>query len=327
MPHPDSYLRHQRQRWTRHDAHLWVRPDAARFLPPGMDPAELYPTLARKPDAAKTAVFEAELAAEVAAGYRLLAVLREEVASLRAELKRRRLEEAKYSSTQPRVPAGNPRGGQWTDRSGGQGTVAGPSQDTGQSQDADLTQPMGNVDVGDVSGSSELGDLFQIKPSVARTDAANLSDSIGKIAADDSDRRYSVNLREEEVRGHTLDEHSGKSDLELEAEFKRRGYDTPYVSFVPRRLGSFASDESANDLVNRTLERNKATVDMVASGELKEAFITSRFGFITGREIFRPDPTERYYYFRPTYGVGVDIRHDPGSSRGYRVHTAYPRND
>jgi hypothetical protein len=328
MSPPDSpWLRHHRQRWLRHDAHLWIRPDAARFFPPGTDPAVINPTLPRKPDAAKAAAFEAELAAEVAAGYRLLAVLRDEVAELRAELKRRRELEAKYSPSQPRVPSGNPRGGQWTDRSGGGGTVAGPSQDAGQSQDADLTQPMGNVDLGDVSGSSELGDLFRIKPDGPRTDAANLSDSIGKIAADDSDRRYSVNLREEEVRGHTLGDHSRKSDLELEAEFKRRGYDTPYVSFVPRRLGSFASDESANDLVNRTLERNKATVDMVASGELQDAFVKARFGFITGREIFRPDPSERYYYFRPTYGVGVDIRHDPGSSRGYRVHTAYPRND
>jgi hypothetical protein len=326
-PSDSPWLRHHRQRWLRHDAHLWIRPDAARFFPPGTDPAVINPTLARKPDAAQAAAFEAELAAEVAKGYRLIAVLREQVAEIRAERKRLRLEEAKYSPSQPRVPTGNPRGGQWTDRSGGQGMVGSPSPDTGPSQDADLTLPMGDVDIGNVSGSSELGDLFLIKPSAARTDAGNLSDSVVKIAADDSDRRYSVNLREEEVRGHTLDEHSGKSDLELEAEFKRRGYDTPYVSFVPRRLGSFASDESANDLVNRTLERNKATVDMVASGELKDAFITSRLGFITGREIFRPDPTERYYYFRPTYGVGVDIRHDPGSSRGYRVHTAYPRND
>jgi hypothetical protein len=80
MPDSNAYDAHQRQRWTRHDAHLWVRHDAARFLPPGMDAADLYPTLARKPDAAKAAAFEAELAAEVAAGYRLLAVLREEVA-------------------------------------------------------------------------------------------------------------------------------------------------------------------------------------------------------------------------------------------------------
>ena len=328
MPPPDdSYLRHHRQRWLRHDAHLWIRPDAARWVKPGTDPADIYPTLKRKADAAKQAAFESELAAEVAKGYRLLAVLRAEVAELRAELKQRCELEAKYSPSQPRVPAGNPRGGQWTDRSGSQGTVAGPSQDTGQSQDANLAQPMGNVDIGDVSGSSEVRDLFRIKPDGPRTDAGNSSNSILKVAADDSDRRYSVNLREEEVRGHTLRDHSGKSDLEIEAEFKRRGYDAPFVSLVPKRFGSFASDESANDLVNRTLERNKATVDMVASGELKDAFIKARFGFITGREVFRPDPTERYYYFRNTYGVGVELRHDPGSSRGYRVHTAYPRND
>jgi hypothetical protein len=145
VPFPDdSWLRHHRQRWLRHDAHLWIRPDAARFFPPGTDPADINPTLPRKPDAAKAAAFEAELAAEVAAGYRLLAVLREEVASLRAELKRRRLEEAKYSPSQPRVPAGNPRSGQWTDRSGG--------QSTGTS----LAQPMGNVELGDANESSEL---------------------------------------------------------------------------------------------------------------------------------------------------------------------------
>jgi hypothetical protein len=119
MSPPDSpWLRHHRQRWQRHDAHLWIRPDAARFFPPGTDPAVINPTLPRKPDAAKVAAFEAEIEAEVAAGYRLLAVLREEVAGLRAELKRRRELEAKYSPSQPRVPAGNPRGGQWTDRSG-----------------------------------------------------------------------------------------------------------------------------------------------------------------------------------------------------------------
>src|SRR6201991_1105383 len=119
MPPPDSpWLRHHRQRWLRHDAHLWIRPDAARFFPPGTDPAVINPTLPRKLDAAKAAAFEAE----VAAGYRLLAVLREEVAELRAELKRRRAaerNESKYSPSQPRVPRGNPDGGQWTD--GGRG--------------------------------------------------------------------------------------------------------------------------------------------------------------------------------------------------------------
>jgi hypothetical protein len=105
--------------------HLWIRHDAARFVRPGFDPADVFPTLARKPDAAKAAAFEAELAAEVAKGYRLNAVLREEVAEIRAEMKRRRALEEKYSPSQPRVPAGNPRGGQWTDRSGGGGNFGG----------------------------------------------------------------------------------------------------------------------------------------------------------------------------------------------------------
>src|SRR5882757_918288 len=117
MPQPPSaYDAHQRQRWTRHDAHLWIRPDAARWLKPGTDPAEVYPTLKRQREAAEDTAF----AAKIAASRRLLAALRAEVDELKAALARRRLEEAKYSPNQPRLPAGDPRGGRWTDRSGGQ---------------------------------------------------------------------------------------------------------------------------------------------------------------------------------------------------------------
>jgi hypothetical protein len=164
----------------RHDMHLWIRHDAARFVRPGFDPAEVFPTLARKADAAKAAAFDAEIAAR----YRLLDVLREQVAEIRADMKRRRELEEKYSPRQPRVPAGNPRGGQWTDRSGGQGTVAGPSEDPGQSQDADLTQPMGNVDIGDVTGSSELGDLFNIRPADTRVDGVQLAGDFNQVGSD-----------------------------------------------------------------------------------------------------------------------------------------------
>src|SRR5258707_1338219 len=147
MPQPPSaYDLHQRQRWLRHDAHLWIRPDAARWLKPGTDPAEVFPELQRQRETAEDAAF----AAKIAASRRFLAELRAEVDELKAALKRRRLEEAKYSPAQPRVPAGNPRGGQWSDRSGGQ------SQGTG------LALPMGNVDVSDLNGSSELTGLFNI---------------------------------------------------------------------------------------------------------------------------------------------------------------------
>jgi hypothetical protein len=167
------YYANQRDIRIRHDAHLWIRHDVKRFLAPGTDPADVYPALARRREAE-----DAAFAAEIAKHRRVHAALREELNSIKAEMIRRRLEESKYSPTQPRVPAGNPRGGQWTDRSGGQGTVASPSPDAGQSQDADLTQPMGNVELGDVTRSSELGDLFQIKPTDTRVDGVQLAGDI-----------------------------------------------------------------------------------------------------------------------------------------------------
>jgi hypothetical protein len=175
MPQPPSaYDLHQRQRWTRHDAHLWIRHDAARWLKPGTDPADVYPTLARKADAAKAAAFEEELAAEVAAGYRLLAILRAEVDELRAELKRRRLEESKYSPDQPRIPKRNPGGGQFTRIGGG----------IGQSPSADIAQPMGNVDVGNVTGSSDVGGLFNIGPGDGNVDGVDLAANFNQVGSD-----------------------------------------------------------------------------------------------------------------------------------------------
>jgi hypothetical protein len=154
MPPDDSYLRHQRQRWTRHDAHLWVRPDAARFLPPGMDPADLYPTLKRKPGAAKEAAFEAELAAEVAKGYQLVAVLREELASLRDDMKRRRELEAKYSPTQPRVARGNPDGGQWRNRNEGGAGVGNFGSADGEARAEDAGSSGGSQDAANSEAES-----------------------------------------------------------------------------------------------------------------------------------------------------------------------------
>jgi hypothetical protein len=324
------WLRHHRQRWLRHDAHLWIRPDAARFFAPGTDPAVINPTLPRKPDAAKAAAFESELQAEIANGYRLVAVLRAEVAELRAELKRRRELEAKYSPSQPRLPAGNPRGGQWTDRGAGQGTVAGPSQDTGQDTATSLAQPMGNIGIGDVGGSSELGDLFRIKPDEPRTDAGNRSDSIGKIAADDSERRYSVDLREEEARGgHTLRDHVGKTDDYLigvmNSDYKRSTSGNLEITEFRDAEGSFATPEQANDYVNQLLKLERDKVDQVATGMEKKLKLESRIGSVTGYEAFRPngdsDP-----YIRDTYGVRAIIINDSRSPRGYTVRTAFPVN-
>jgi hypothetical protein len=102
-----------------------------------------------------------------------------EVDSLKAALARRRLEEAKYSPDQPRIPKRNPGGGQFTRIGGG----------IGQSPSANIPQPMGNVDVGDLTGSSDVGGLFDITPGDTSADgvqlASDLPDDPGKTPLDD----------------------------------------------------------------------------------------------------------------------------------------------
>jgi hypothetical protein len=168
----------------RHDAHRWIRHDAARFVRPGFDPADVFPTLARKAQPAQAPTFDDELAADIAAARRELRAMQDEANEVRAELARWRALDAKYSPTQPRVPAGNPRGGQWTDRNGGQGIGQVIGQDAAPGDLASLTQPMGNVDIGDISGSSELGDLFNIGPAERRVDGAQLAADFNQIGSD-----------------------------------------------------------------------------------------------------------------------------------------------
>jgi hypothetical protein len=300
MPQPPSaYDAHQRERWLRHDAHLWIRNDAARWLKPGTDPADVYPTLARQREAAEDTAF----AAKIAASRRVLAALRAEVDELKAALARRRLEEAKYSPTQPRVPAGNPRGGQWTDRGGGNGLNEG----TG------LAQPMGNVDIGDVSGSSELGDLFQIKPAETRVDGVQFAGE-------------PVDLLEQEQRGgHTIGEHAGMTYDYLKSRARDEARRTLERGdyFEGQSVGSFTSVQSANRLVNSTISDNQDKIDQAIRDGESRVLISKSFKSPTGYEAYlaraHAEPI-----IRDTFGVEVVIRPDPGPARGWRVHTPYP---
>jgi hypothetical protein len=202
---------------------------------------------------------------------------------------------AGFRPDQPRWPAGS---GRW---SGGAGTAA------------------AGVDRSPTSASPSLRDIQDTPDNTWRLGA--------QFAQDERQRRYSVSLREEEGRGgHTVRNHVGKSDDELLATLTQRRFNFFTVSGVGKRLGTFESIETGNDFVNRTLERNKPIVDLVASGTLREEFITARFGYETGREAFRSTPSAEPY-IRSTYSVGVLIRHDAAAARGYRVITAHPRND
>src|SRR6185295_5894805 len=120
---------------------------------------------------------DAALAAEIEHERRAWAALAEEAKELNAEVARwrRRVaeDEAKYSPDQPRIPKRNPGGGRWTRIGGG----------SGQSPSPGVAPPVGNVDIGDVTGSSDVGGLFNIGSGGTGTDSANVPDGVLKVAA------------------------------------------------------------------------------------------------------------------------------------------------
>jgi hypothetical protein len=318
----DLYDAHQRDRWLRPDAERWVRPDAARFFLPGTDLADVIPALARKRDRERAAE-----AKTIARELKWLAALRDELMEVKAELARRRREdEAKYSPSQPRVPAGNPHGGQWTDRSGGQGGGGfggfasgegdASAEGAGLSQDADLTLPMGNVDIGDVSESSELGDLFKIKPDKTRAEGVQLAAG-----------GYPVDLLEErELGGHAIERHvtsrqSVVNNVRDGIDYARRNGD----STGDMRESSFTSLEAANKLVNSTISENPDQVNRVVSGLSPKEILHKEFETPTGFEAYAKNESSSII-LSDTYAVRVVIVPDGRVAKGFRVDTAFPTN-
>jgi HK97 family phage portal protein len=198
-------------------------------------------------------------------------------------------EKTGFDPSQPRVPEGGPDSGQWTGDGGG-GSGGFESDEFG-------------------AGSSE-GEAERVR-----------------VAQAENTPKYSIDLPDEDARGgHGYRDHVGKSDEELLGIVERSVFHTLSKSYFKKAQGAFVSLESANDFVNRVLEENRATVDLVASGEVEEMWLEKRFGYPTGKEAFRPGP-EQPVHMRQTYNVGVLLRHDPKAARGYTVVTAYPLND
>jgi hypothetical protein len=94
---------------------------------------------------------------------------------------------------------------------------------------------------------------------------------------------------------------------------------------VELRKGSFTDIEAANRHVNATLLRNRIGVDRVVERKASRAALDALFGRETGTEAFvTGGQTEPQV--RETYGVRVVIVAYRQIPRGYRVHTAFPRN-
>ena len=100
---PDAY------RYWRPDAQRWMSPEAWRLLGPGDPPREATPLREQKrsPDLLR------EPAKAIEAEREKLFRLKRILADLKFDLVLRRFAR-KYSPDQPRVPVGNPDGGQWT---------------------------------------------------------------------------------------------------------------------------------------------------------------------------------------------------------------------
>ena len=128
--HP-AWLEHQRKRFTRADAYRFAPPGSPEAKPPGwLDPSA---TRVRLKEAQEDEA-RARAAAEQEALEREILALRHDFAKLKLEYELRRFQR-KYSSNQPRVPAGNPDGGQWV------GAFNVPAQRPAQSE----TQPRPTV--------------------------------------------------------------------------------------------------------------------------------------------------------------------------------------
>lgn len=237
----------------------------------------------------------------------------------------------KYRPDQPRVPAGNPDGGQWTDEGGDGGSDGGgaslrdrvarnkPPKDIQPSASDTPAQPASAAD----STPRFLDENIDNEPKPF--DGAEVVPAAGEGG------NYGINLLDDEGKlgSHTLSKHVHENDQSLLNEAKReqskqlKDYISGTKSNGEIKVGSFTSVESANKLVNATLADNKGLVALFQASSDDRLWIRSRFSSPTGREAYAKNLWNSFD-IRDTYGVFVLLVKDPTSPRGFRVHTSFP---
>ncbi len=198
---------------------------------------------------------------------------------------------------QPRVPAGQAGGGEWT--SGGGGS--------------------------DSSNDGSFPGTGNIRPD--KPDA-----SLETVAQQDAGRNDFIDLRDQEAPGgigHALKDHVGKSNYELLERIDNERYVEYFgnnrVVIYTTAIGTFRSIQDANAFVNDALRANMDTVNAVARGDLEKATIDHRIGSITGYESYRSGGDEPAT-IRQTFEVRVVLRNLPNSASGFGIRTAFPVN-
>jgi hypothetical protein len=284
--------------WLRHDWQNWLRPDWQRFMPPDPGPSmreRLWQPYREEPPPQRSATGLTE--ADIIAFRCNLAALRFKLALIKGALRLK-----VFNPNQPRVPAGNPDGGQWTDAGGGTGFGSGRTR------------------LADAGGGNDPQVMSDATPD-------NYWKPGARLAQDDRSGQP-VDLQEERsLGGHTIEGHVGKEPEFLFARVRERALLASERGDVAEglRVGSFSSLESANKLVNSTLARNRAVVDQVASGARPRANVDAEFGSVTGQEAYARNERSQPY-IRETYGVRVVIVPDRRAPKRFRVETAFPTN-
>lgn len=226
----------------------------------------------------------------------------------------------KYSPDQPRVPAGNRGGGEWTNEGDGESSADRTSPD-GSGHEISSDAPAASSD-----GPPEKGPQYAALDTGTATDATAGGTEV-QVASGPGRPGYPIDLQEDEGFGHTIRDHVGKSEDYLLSVVRTLAARAERLGDMANGLreGSFPSLEAANKLVNSTVGQNQSTVNLVVSGTLQGAQIDADFPSPTGYEAFAR--TERSTpYIRPTYGVHVVIARDQDYPKGYRVVTAFPVN-
>jgi hypothetical protein len=162
---------------------------------------------------------------------------------------------AGFDPNQPRMPASNPDGGQWTSGGGG---------------------------ISDPRVLSDAAPDDDWKPGA-------------HYAQDRSRRYSVILEDEEARGGHVISKHVGKTDDDLAEVLRRNYYVGLTTYNFQDAEGSFTDVRSANDFVNQTLNENQAIVDLVASGRSDEEMIEHRFGYPTGKEAHRANVDSEPY--------------------------------
>jgi hypothetical protein len=153
------------------------------------------------------------------------------------------------------------------------------------------------------------------------SDAAQAQARINELT-----RARRLDLLEQEQRGgHAISEHADRTYDYLKSRAREEARRTLERgdTFGGHSVGSFTSVQSANRLVNSTISENQDKVDAVARGDEPIAVIHSRSRSPTGYEAYL-SRAHSEPYIRDPFGVRVIIVRDPGSTRGWRVQSAYP---